>query len=182
MSFASKNVERVAEPDLWQLHRNYGLIQNSSTKNISEVKSKQQNINDAVSIQFLFLRCFQSDFFQSKKQPNRLSTPGDLKFVILRHAERVDLVFGQQWLDTSFDHYGNYRRTNLNMPQQVPPRASKRDFYGDSPITEIGKVQAKLTGEALKSETFNFQFCYVSPSLRSIQTAHHILEGLNNNY
>lgn len=124
-------------------------------------------------------------FLKSKKQANlnRLSTvtvPGELKFVILRHAERVDLVFGQQWLDTSFDQYGNYRRTNLNMPHKVPPRGSKRDFYGDSPITEIGKIQAKFTGEALKTgqEPINFHYCYVSPSLRSIQTAHHVLESM----
>ena len=103
-----------------------------------------------------------------------------MKFVILRHAERVDLVFGQQWIDVSFDQYGNYRRTNLNMPLNIPPRASKRDFYGDSPIPEMGKTQAKFTGEALKTgpEQFNFQYCYVSPSLRSIQTAHHVLETM----
>jgi ubiquitin-associated SH3 domain-containing protein len=66
------------------------------------------------------------------------------------------------------------------MPHQIPPRASKRDFYGDSPITEMGKTQAKFTGEALKTgpEQFNFQFAYVSPSLRSIQTAHHVLETM----
>ena len=49
-----------------------------------------------------------------------------MKFVILRHAERVDLVFGQQWIDVSFDQYGNYRRTNLNMPLKIVEFMNKK--------------------------------------------------------
>lgn len=97
----------------------------------------------------------------------------------MRHAERVDLVFGPQWIETAFDRNGNYKRNNLNMPHILPKRNSKRDFINDSPITEIGKSQAKFTGEALSDESYSFQYCYVSPSLRSIQTAHHVLEAMN---
>jgi ubiquitin-associated SH3 domain-containing protein len=99
-----------------------------------------------------------------------------MNFVILRHGERVDLVFGPQWIETSFDRNGNYRRTNLNMPTALPHRPIKRDYNGDSPITEVGKFQAKLTGTALNEESFKFDYCYVSPSLRCIQTAHHVLQ------
>ena len=57
-------------------------------------------------------------------------------------------------------------------------------FEGDSPLTEVGKFQARLTGEALGSESYRIHYCYSSPALRCIQTAQQILQGfydLNNN-
>ena len=68
---------------------------------------------------------------------------------------------------------------NLNMPMTLPRRRNPfRDFVGDSPITEIGASQARLTGEALAANDSLAQYCYSSPSLRCIQTAHYILQGL----
>ncbi len=51
-------------------------------------------------------------------------------------------------------------------------------ILGDSPLTEIGKFQAKLTGEALGNEGFKIHYCYASPALRCIQTAHQVLQGI----
>jgi ubiquitin-associated and SH3 domain-containing protein len=55
-----------------------------------------------------------------------------------------------------------------------------RDFIGDSPITEIGASQARLTGEALAANECLAQCCYSSPSFRCIQTAHCLLQGRRN--
>jgi ubiquitin-associated SH3 domain-containing protein len=63
------------------------------------------------------------------------------------------------------------------MPHNMPLRSDKRDYVNDSPITEIGKFQARLTGEALAEQGFRFSYCYVSPSLRCIQTADQILKA-----
>ena len=100
-----------------------------------------------------------------------------VRFFIARHGERIDLTFGIQWIEKSFDQNGKYKRTNLNMPNDLPIRHSRREFIGDSPLTEVGKFQAKLTGEALGTEGYKIHFCYSSPSLRCIQTAHKILKG-----
>lgn len=114
--------------------------------------------------------------FQSN--PHRsMQVQGSLKFFFVRHGERVDLAFGPQWIEQSFDRAGKYRRTNLNMPLDLPTRNSKRDFLGDSPLTEVGQFQARLTGDALGSEGYKIHYCYVSPALRCIQTAHQILLG-----
>jgi ubiquitin-associated SH3 domain-containing protein len=65
------------------------------------------------------------------------------------------------------------------MPLSLPRRRNPfRDFIGDSPITEIGSSQARLTGEALATNDCLAQYCYSSPSLRCIQTAHYILQGM----
>lgn len=100
-----------------------------------------------------------------------------LRFFIARHGERIDLTFGLQWIEKSFDQNGKYKRVNLNMPNDLPVRSTKREFIGDSPLTEIGKFQAKLTGEALGIEGYKLHYCYSSPSLRCIQTAHKILKA-----
>lgn len=124
------------------------------------------------------------------------SNPGLIRLFCIRHGERVDFAFGPTWPESAFDKTGkrllkflsqsfpmistgNYRRINLNMPMTLPRRRNPfRDFIGDSPITEIGASQARLTGEALAANDCFAQYCYSSPSLRCIQTAHNILQGM----
>lgn len=63
--------------------------------------------------------------------PDRsLQMSGLLRLFFARHGERIDLTFGNAWLEQSFDKQGKYRRTNLNMPGNLPIRNSKRDFVG----------------------------------------------------
>jgi len=116
---------------------------------------------------------------QSSSSSSTLSNPGLIRLFCVRHGERIDFAIGQSWPEQAFDKAGNYRRLNLNMPMTLPKRRNPwRDFIGDSPITEIGISQARLTGEALAQNDATIQYCYTSPALRCIQTAHYILEGM----
>lgn len=113
---------------------------------------------------------------------NILEGGEQLRFFLARHAERVDQAIGNLWYEKAFDQNGKYTRINLNLPNRLPFRADKRDFIGDSPITEIGKFQARLTGNALDINGYKINYCYVSPALRCIQTAHQMLKGILNKF
>ena len=98
---------------------------------------------------------------------------------IFRHAERVDATFGPNWIRSSFDKEGSYDRKNLNMPLSLPKRAGGPEMYNkDSPITMMGQFQARLTGEGMREEGVRLTHAFSSPSLRCVQTAQHILEGI----
>jgi hypothetical protein len=45
--------------------------------------------------------------FQSSPHKS-MQTPGLLRFFFVRHGERIDLAFGPQWIDQSFDRQGEY--------------------------------------------------------------------------
>lgn len=101
------------------------------------------------------------------------------KLFIMRHGERVDFTF-TKWTNFCFDDSsGAYRRLDLNMPETLPIRLNPTDAWrNDSPITKVGQLQAKLTGESLKENGINFEFVYSSPSFRCIQTTHALLRGM----
>lgn len=51
-------------------------------------------------------------------------------------------------IDFQYFFAGKYQRKNLNMPKRVPQRpGGGQDFKKDSPITEIGVYQARMTGK-----------------------------------
>ncbi|XP_073696643.1 ubiquitin-associated and SH3 domain-containing protein B [Garra rufa] len=111
-------------------------------------------------------------------RPNQSRLPKRTLFVC-RHGERMDVVFGKHWITQCFDAKGRYVRSNLNMPQSLPPRSGGyRDYDKDCPITVFGSTQARLVGEALLESQTVVDFVYCSPSLRCVQTAHNILKGL----
>ncbi|XP_026565001.1 ubiquitin-associated and SH3 domain-containing protein B [Pseudonaja textilis] len=120
--------------------------------------------------------------FCQSMQPLRISnTPGPQKrcLFVCRHGERMDVVFGKYWLSQCFDTKGRYIRTNLNMPHNLPQRSGGfREYEKDAPITVLGCTQARLVGEALLESNTVIHHIYCSPSLRCVQTAHHILKGL----
>uniref|UniRef100_A0A7M6DRC6 SH3 domain-containing protein n=1 Tax=Clytia hemisphaerica TaxID=252671 RepID=A0A7M6DRC6_9CNID len=100
------------------------------------------------------------------------------RLFFIRHAERVDLTFGHDWFQVYIDDKG-YHRRNLNLPRRIPTRrGGPKDFFMDGPISEIGTFQAKLIGEALRAKGVTFTQVFCSPSLRCIQTASSVLEGL----
>ncbi|RWS12426.1 protein UBASH3A-like protein [Dinothrombium tinctorium] len=99
------------------------------------------------------------------------------KLFIIRHGERLDHVFGEQWPSLCFDKNGDYKRLDLNMPISLPSRGRFLDYSLDSPLTNVGLLQATLTGEALHEAGVRFSHVFSSPSFRCVQTAANILKA-----
>nr|XP_019941035.1 PREDICTED: ubiquitin-associated and SH3 domain-containing protein B-like [Paralichthys olivaceus] len=112
-------------------------------------------------------------------RPTSQSSLSKMRLFVCRHGERMDVVFGKHWVTQCFDSKGRYVRSNLNMPSSLPARGGgHRDYDKDCPITVFGSTQARLVGEALLESHAAVDFIYCSPSLRCVQTAQHILQGL----
>ncbi|CAF0866695.1 unnamed protein product [Rotaria sp. Silwood1] len=185
-----KNLRKTSETDAWTLQKSASLInENSSTNSMDLSEGNISSPNDEKSSNRLTeVRNFTRKTNTISKlnvTNSRLdllsptSNPGLIRLFCIRHGERVDFAFGPSWPELAFDKAGNYHRINLNMPLSLPHRRNPfRDFIADSPITEIGASQARLTGEALAANESLAQYCYSSPSLRCIQTAHYILQGM----
>ncbi|XP_067616519.1 ecdysteroid-phosphate phosphatase isoform X3 [Eurosta solidaginis] len=107
------------------------------------------------------------------------TTPSNRRRVyIMRHGERVDFTFGT-WIPYCFDEFSNYVRKDLNMPKSLPKRQRCPDgWQNDSPLTNIGLYQAKLTGEALFESKVRIDHVYCSPAYRCVQTCISTLEGM----
>ena len=117
-------------------------------------------------------------FLPQQQQQVRHKRRAKTKLIIIRHGERVDALFGEQWFSQAFDSMGNYHRFHTNLPMSLPYRQNFQDYLHDPPLTELGLIRSYRTGEALTRTGLRIDYCYSSPSLRCIQTADAILDGM----
>ncbi|CAF1218676.1 unnamed protein product [Adineta ricciae] len=109
----------------------------------------------------------------------------DLRLIILRHAERIDHVLGQDWYDQVFGGVPSappqaYRHPLL--PQRLPPRSNTLLYVFDPPITRTGEQHATYKGQQLSRVGALADYCYSSPASRSIITANAVLKGMNRSH
>lgn len=190
-------IEKCPETDGWTLHRAWPAtnvassddhsvpVPRSGTVSARKISLGEEQLSQYNSPEGLLSHDVSAEYAQivpKKERVNKAKTsstsPTPRFIILMRHAERVDVTFGQQWLTYSFDRDGVYHRKNLNMPKSVPSRkGGMNDFRTDGPITEMGLHQARLTGAAMKEEGLNITHVFSSPALRCVQTANAVLQG-----
>ncbi|CAF1674639.1 unnamed protein product, partial [Adineta ricciae] len=106
----------------------------------------------------------------------------DLRLIILRHAERVDLVLGESWYDHVFGGVPSAPPQSYQhalLPQALPHRINTLLYVFDPPITRSGEQKSYAKGQELGRYGINVDHCYSSPACRSVLTASAVLEGMN---
>ncbi|CAF0910059.1 unnamed protein product [Didymodactylos carnosus] len=118
-------------------------------------------------------------FAHSSTWSNNSTSHGDrsLRFIVIRHGERVDVMYGAGWTQRAFA-YGQYNPFDANMPPSLPYRANWMDYEVDTPLTSRGLLQSWNVGNVLNRFNLPITACYSSPAFRSIETADKILEGM----
>ncbi|XP_017784216.1 PREDICTED: protein UBASH3A homolog isoform X2 [Nicrophorus vespilloides] len=177
--------ERTAESDAWTLHKKVALNQisvgnlttlSASPDSIPKIETEIDSIVNQVDADVDTYTEDVENLTISEKHQN--AVPENQKLFVMRHGERVDFTFGS-WIPHCFDKEGKYIRKDLNMPLSVPQRKlGPPGFIKDSPLTNVGVLQATLTGEGLKHAKVNIKYAFASPSLRCVQTCDGVLKGL----
>ncbi|CAB3411652.1 unnamed protein product [Caenorhabditis bovis] len=102
------------------------------------------------------------------------------RIFVVRHGERCDFAFSKTgtW-NNSFDSRGRYNPQDINLPRNLPKRSDGwQAFLSDTPLTEIGYLQSKLTGRAFRDQNLEIDHVFCSPALRCVQTAIGLLKGM----
>ncbi|XP_062982655.1 ubiquitin-associated and SH3 domain-containing protein A [Elgaria multicarinata webbii] len=162
--------EKANESDTWVKHREYifTLASGLPLKNQNEPCMKLKNPNPTPRN---VAKTVAHQLFGKMTSRRGL--------LVIRHGERVDQVFGKSWLEQCFGADGKYYRADLNFPSSLPNRKeSIKDYECDPPLSCCGVFQSRLIGEALLENEVMVSCLYSSPALRCIQTAQHVLEGL----
>jgi broad specificity phosphatase PhoE len=106
----------------------------------------------------------------------------DLRLIIIRHAERVDTILGDQWYEQVFGN-GPSAITQMYqhplLPQRLPRRLNTLLYVFDPPITRTGQRNCVYKGRELANMGASVDSCYSSPACRSILSASAILQGMN---
>uniref|UniRef100_H2ZUS6 Ubiquitin associated and SH3 domain containing A n=1 Tax=Latimeria chalumnae TaxID=7897 RepID=H2ZUS6_LATCH len=169
--------EKSNESDTWVRHRTYTFSETPELppKKGSEPYNKLPHLGNGESYNTKTTKSV------SKILSTQLEkiTPSRRRLLIVRHGERVDHVFGKSWLQQCISIEGKYVRSDLNFPSNLPRRnGGGKDFEQDPPLSSCGIFQSRLMGEALLEKEVTVSCVFCSPALRCIETAHHILEGL----
>lgn len=86
----------------------------------------------------------------SSSSPNCSNGKQKRQILVIRHGERIDFTFNvthNNWLEKAFAS-GKYQRFNTNMPRVLLQRSDGyKNYANDTPLTEIGYLQAKIVGE-----------------------------------
>ncbi|XP_034034488.1 ubiquitin-associated and SH3 domain-containing protein B [Thalassophryne amazonica] len=172
-------VSRADESDTWVIHGSHSVLNCTTQSNagllLFDGQLNNSLLDSPVDTPSLASLCAPLQV----SRPSSQSCVSKMRLLVCRHGERMDVVFGKHWVSQCFDSKGRYMRFNLNMPPTLPVRTGGyRDYDKDCPITVFGSTQARLVGEALLESQEAIDFVYCSPSLRCIQTAQHILHGL----
>ncbi|XP_066993675.2 ecdysteroid-phosphate phosphatase [Anabrus simplex] len=189
--------ERTAESDAWTLHRTVSLCsiegspetgRNSSPPPATHME-RLSSMGDTTSSNKpsdvtsdsgdeKVVSAYENVETQTPLSKTLEPVPGPRHIYIIRHGERIDFTFGT-WIPYCFDDSGKYVRKDLNMPKTVPERKSwPLGFFKDCPLTNVGMLQATLTGEAMKEAGITIHHTFCSPSLRCVQTCAGVLTGL----
>lgn len=116
--------------------------------------------------------------FHQKPIPIKPRNPHDMRFLIMRHGERVDRYFGPNWYMLAFDQQNQYRPYHQNFPSQLPMRPNKYFWALDTPLTMAGLNAAKRLGKTFALKNYQPQYVYSSPAMRCVMTTIQILKGL----
>ncbi|XP_041067873.1 ubiquitin-associated and SH3 domain-containing protein A-like [Carcharodon carcharias] len=182
--------ERAYESDTWVRHRTYAfcqtIVRTSTSVNEHNLSSSQSGIlvssqpQATNSIHKLLESQEPPTSSQSLSVLQLIEAASSRRFVLtMRHAERVDLVFGKSWLAQCITSEGRYIRPDLNFPPSIPRRVGgTKDYEHDAPLSSCGIFQSRLMGEAVQEKELMIQCVYSSPALRCVQTAHYVLKAL----
>ncbi|XP_041379415.1 protein UBASH3A homolog [Gigantopelta aegis] len=165
--------QKTAETWTWTLHKSLPLVEQQVITNGS-CDGDYDNLWNNDNMEDMYAK-----IVKKKKAKELTAEPRKPRqLFVMRHGERCDYVFGRKdWCSHAFDSSGNYRRINLNLPKTMLPR-NVEEYRHDCPLTEIGKVQAYITGDGLKCGSVQISHVYSSPSLRCVQTAHEVVKGI----
>ncbi|XP_065224414.1 ecdysteroid-phosphate phosphatase-like [Planococcus citri] len=177
--FPINYTERTAETDSWTLHKSVPLFEQDNEPEAAELPvsdylctSNMTSYDNASTASMCSLNTNEAE--NNAGIQNKPSSD----ILVMRHGERVDFTFGN-WIPTCFNKEGKYIRTDLNMPVILPQRQNyPNSFKEDTPLTNVGLLEAKLTGEALGLDGITVKYAYCSPALRCVQTCHSLLTGM----
>jgi broad specificity phosphatase PhoE len=106
----------------------------------------------------------------------------DLRLIILRHSDRVDTTYGDDWYNKIFGNMPSAPRESYRheaLPSRLPLRPLTFHYLLDPPITGFAEKKAIIRGNSLSSMIDHVDFCYSSPASRCVLTANSVLKGMN---
>ncbi|CAF1218694.1 unnamed protein product [Adineta ricciae] len=121
---------------------------------------------------------FGSPYYQQPRGSIQSTDSCDMRFLIIRHGERVDRYFGANWYMTAFDQNEQYRPYHRNFPSSLPVRTNRYFWAVDTPLTSTGLQAAEQLGRLFQSRFFHPTYAYSSPAMRCVLTTIQILKGL----